>query len=134
MIVTMIFDIISSIEQGIALFVSHSLDIIILFPLDAIVWPFILSIVVSLGSVSSWIFWLLTSIAVGAIQFFYALYQMCMIGIDICVLSILKTFALMRSYMRYYSIEFGFRKRNLQKDKRRGRRREWRKKLDAASD
>jgi predicted acylesterase/phospholipase RssA len=58
-----------------------------------------------------------------------------MIGWDICVLSMLKTFALMRSYIRFYTIKSGFSKKhfNPNRSNKRGRRKEWRKKLDAAS-
>lgn len=61
-----------------------------------------------------------------------------MIGFDLGVLMLLKTFALTRSYVRFYTIKSGFSKkgRNFDKNRvsRRGRRREWREKLDKAKD
>lgn len=59
-----------------------------------------------------------------------------MIGWDIGVLSVLKTFALMRSYIRYYTIKSGFskKKHNPNKFNKRGRRKEWRNKLAQATD
>jgi len=59
-----------------------------------------------------------------------------MIGWDIVMLSILKTFALMRSYIRYYTIKSGFSKKKNDpnhKYNKRGRRREWREKINGAS-
>jgi predicted acylesterase/phospholipase RssA len=60
-----------------------------------------------------------------------------MIGWDIGMLSLLKTFALMRSYIRYYTIKSGFSKKKNDpnhKYNKRGRRREWRGKINGASD
>ena len=59
-----------------------------------------------------------------------------MIGWDIGMLSLLKTFALMRSYIRYYTIKSGFSKKQHDpnhKYNKRGRRREWREKINGAT-
>jgi hypothetical protein len=103
--------------------------------LIALFWPFCLTLFVTLMSTSTWIFWLFTSIFLGIIQLLYASYQFLMIGCDIGMLSLLKTFALMRSYIRYYNIKSGFSKKQHDpnhKYNKRGRRKEWRDKLDCA--
>jgi predicted acylesterase/phospholipase RssA len=56
-----------------------------------------------------------------------------MIGVDLGMLTILKTFASMRSYIRYYTIKSGFSKRGQNNVTRRGRRKEWRNKLHKAT-
>jgi len=87
-------------------------------------------------STSTWIFWLFTSLLVGFIQLLYSSYQFLMIGWDIGMLSLLKTFALMRSYIRYYTIKSGFSKKQHDpnhKYNKRGRRREWREKINGAT-
>ncbi len=57
-----------------------------------------------------------------------------MIGCDLGVLTFLKTFALMRSYIRYYTIKSGFSRKPHNKNQKstRGRRKEWAAKLEKA--
>jgi predicted acylesterase/phospholipase RssA len=59
-----------------------------------------------------------------------------MIAWDIGMLTLLKTFALMRSYIRYYTIKSGFSEKQHDpnhKYNKRGRRREWREKINGAT-
>ncbi len=58
-----------------------------------------------------------------------------MIMCDIVVLFLLKTFATMRSYIRYYTIKSGFSRKQYdpQRSNKRGRRKEWRNKLDSCT-
>lgn len=109
---------------------------IAVFPLVAIFWPLCLTLLLAATSFSTWIFWLFTSILVGIVQLIYVSYQFLMIGFDIGILSVLKTFALLRSYIRYYTIKSGFSKKRddpNHKYNKRGRRREWRAKLNEAT-
>eukprot|EP00978_Attheya_sp_CCMP212_P005172 scaffold11462_cov49-Attheya_sp.AAC.3 len=109
-------------------------------------WPVVVTLVVSLASASTWLFWLMTSLVFGVVQFVYVLYQFVMISLDILGLSALKTFAMLRSQIRYYTIQksglssySSQRNSNSSKNSknnskhRRGRRREWRNRLDMAS-
>lgn len=102
-------------------------------PVFIVLWPFIITLGLTLASTSIWIFWLFTSLIFGAIQLVYVVYQFSMIGVDLGMLTILKTFASMRSYIRYYTIKSGFSKRGQNNVTRRGRRKEWRNKLHKAT-
>lgn len=56
-----------------------------------------------------------------------------MVGVDIAVLSMLKTFALVRGAIRMYTIQSGWSKKDPKKHvSRRGRKKEWRAKLESA--
>lgn len=90
-------------------------------------WPIVLTLFVTFASASAWLFWLTTSLLFGLVQLAYVVYQFFMISLDIGGLSILKTFALLRSQVRYYTIKSGLVKDG-KKGRRRGRRREWRNK------
>jgi len=102
-------------------------------PVFIVLWPFIITLGLTLASTSIWIFWLFTSLIFGAIQLVYVVYQFSMIGLDLGMLTILKTFASMRSYIRYYTIKSGFSKKGQNHVTRRGRRKEWRNKLHMAT-
>jgi len=56
-----------------------------------------------------------------------------MIGIDLCVLSLLKTFALIRSQIRYYTTKSGLTNNNKNTSSRKKGRKEWRMKLGKAT-
>jgi len=56
-------------------------------------------VILPIITASTWLFWIITSLTLGVIQVLYALYQFGMIGIDLVVLSVLKTFALIRSWI-----------------------------------
>jgi len=107
-------------------------------PFLILAWPIVITILFSFASTSTWVFWLLTSLIFGSIQLVYVVYQFTMIGVDLGGLSILKTFASIRSLIRYYTIKSGFDKRYNTMSQRngyvskRGRKSEWRKKLDLA--
>uniref|UniRef100_A0A7S4JVP5 PNPLA domain-containing protein n=1 Tax=Odontella aurita TaxID=265563 RepID=A0A7S4JVP5_9STRA len=99
-------------------------------------WPVFLTLFLTVLSASSWAFWLLTSLCVGIVQMLYVAYQFFMIFLDLLMISALKTFATLRSQIRYYTIKSGLSKRRSKekgRERRRGRRREWRNKVDGAS-
>ena len=67
----------------------------VIVPIVAIVfvfWPILLSIIMAVVTAWAWIFWLFTSILLGMVQVVYATYQFFMITMDICGISILKTY------------------------------------------
>lgn len=96
-------------------------------------WPVFVTLIVTVISASSWVFWLFTSLCVGIVQMLYVSYQFFMIFLDLLMLSALKTFATLRSQIRYYTIKSGLSKKRTGGRSRRGRRREWRNKLDEAN-
>lgn len=55
-------------------------------------WPLLLSMVMAVVTAWAWIFWLLTSVLLGIVQVIFATYQFFMITMDICGISILKTY------------------------------------------
>ena len=72
---------------------SYTSNVIV--PIVAIVfvfWPILLSIIMAVVTAWAWIFWLFTSILLGLVQVGYATYQFFMITMDICGISILKTY------------------------------------------
>jgi hypothetical protein len=64
-------------------------------------WPIVLSIVVTIISGGTWMIWLATSIVLGILQVGYATYHFAMIAVDIGALSLLKTYAVLRSQVLY---------------------------------
>lgn len=102
-------------------------------PIIFFLWPIILSVILTVLSASTWTFWLLTSVIVGIVQVIYVTYTFAMISFDLAVLSMLKAFALVRSQIRYFTVKSGLQtKGSKRRARRRGRRREWRKKVEAA--
>jgi predicted acylesterase/phospholipase RssA len=63
-------------------------------------WPLVLTCVLALATAWMWIFWLLTSVLVGILQFAYAVYQFNMITGDIVGLSLLKSYYTTRQYLK----------------------------------
>ena len=55
-------------------------------------WPLLLSMVMAVMTAWAWIFWLFTSVLLGIVQVIYATYQFFMITMDICGISLLKTY------------------------------------------
>lgn len=104
------------------------LPILVLF---VFFWPVVLTLIVTVISASSWVLWLFTSLCVGVVQMLYVTYQFLMIFLDLLMISALKTFATLRSQVRYYTIKSGLSKKRRGRS-RRGRRREWKNKLDNA--
>jgi predicted acylesterase/phospholipase RssA len=89
-------------------------------------WPFVVSLILTVTSASTWLFWLITSITFGFIQLGYVTYQFVMISCDIFGLSMMKTYASLRSNLLYYLGKSGIAERK-------SRRRIWRKKLEKAN-
>lgn len=102
-------------------------------PIIFFLWPLILSIIVTVLSASTWTFWLFTSVLVGIVQLIYVTYTFGVIFFDLAMLSGLKTFAMVRSQIRYFTVKSGLQtKGSKRRARRRGRRREWRNKVDSA--
>ncbi len=102
-------------------------------------WPVLLTLIAASISASAWLFWLFIGAAFSLLQLTYVLYNFMMIIWDVSALTMLKTFAMLRSLIRYYFhkvgdtgwIEF---KGKQQRGKRRRTRREWREEVDRATD
>eukprot|EP00804_Cyclotella_cryptica_P028617 CCRYP_020604-RC/>CCRYP_020604-RC protein AED:0.05 eAED:0.05 QI:234/1/1/1/0.83/0.71/7/170/964 len=100
-------------------------------------WPVLLTLVAASVSASAWLFWLLIGAVFGLLQLLYVLYNFIMITIDLGGLTLLKSFALIRSYVRYYTykmtdaagIDIKSRKR---REKKFRRRKEWREDVEKA--
>ncbi|GKY90344.1 hypothetical protein MPSEU_000008400 [Mayamaea pseudoterrestris] len=60
-------------------------------------WPILLTLVFAVAAAWAWFFWLLTSIVFGCLQFGYVCYQFFMIVGDLMLLSVLKTYSLLRA-------------------------------------
>ena len=102
-------------------------------PIIFFLWPLLLSVVLTVLSASTWTFWLLTSVFVGIVQTIYVTYTFGVIFVDLAMLSGLKTFAMIRSQIRYFTVKSGLQtKGSKRRARRRGRRREWRTKVDGA--
>mmetsp|Transcript_12867 Transcript_12867/g.18900 ORF Transcript_12867/g.18900 Transcript_12867/m.18900 type:complete len:817 (+) Transcript_12867:168-2618(+) len=95
------------------------------FPIALLViffWPVVATLILALTAASTWLFWLLTSIVFGLIQLIYVMYQFVMIFSDILILSLFKTYSMLRAQLLHYS---GLRIRHSQ-------RKIWKKKVAAA--
>jgi hypothetical protein len=71
-----------------------------ILPLTVVVvlfWPVLIYLVMAVATAWGWILWLLTSIVFGMIQLTYVVYQFVMISGDICGLSVLKTYSMLRA-------------------------------------
>jgi general stress protein CsbA len=96
-------------------------------PIVAVVlvfWPILLSLIMAVVTAWAWIFWIITSILLGIVQVGYASYQFFMITMDICGLSILKTYTMIRHQFLLVLDSKGSR--------RKSRRRLWRQRLENA--
>ena len=94
-------------------------------------WPVILYMILAFASASGWLFWLITSLVFGILQLFYVVYQFWMISVDIFLLSVLKTFAMLRSRLLYYGAHSGLMRSS--QEGRRKKRRDWKRRLYAAN-
>ncbi|KAL7508063.1 hypothetical protein ACHAXN_005152 [Cyclotella atomus] len=65
-------------------------------------WPLLLTVIAASVSASAWLFWLVVGAVFGLLQLLYVLYNFLMITVDLGGLTLLKSFALIRSYVRYY--------------------------------
>ncbi|KAL7553197.1 hypothetical protein ACHAWF_016456, partial [Thalassiosira exigua] len=103
----------------------------------ALFWPVVFALVAASVSASSWLFWLAVSAAFGTLQLLYVLYNFAMIFWDMGALTLLKTFAVLRSFSRYYLYKMtdatglGGR-RSKERGSRKRRRKEWREEADGA--
>eukprot|EP00584_Thalassiosira_punctigera_P002137 CAMPEP_0172532972 /NCGR_PEP_ID=MMETSP1067-20121228/5828_1 /TAXON_ID=265564 ORGANISM="Thalassiosira punctigera, Strain Tpunct2005C2" /NCGR_SAMPLE_ID=MMETSP1067 /ASSEMBLY_ACC=CAM_ASM_000444 /LENGTH=1002 /DNA_ID=CAMNT_0013317549 /DNA_START=112 /DNA_END=3120 /DNA_ORIENTATION=+ len=101
-------------------------------------WPVLLTLFVASVSASAWLFWLCVGAAFGVLQLLYVLYNFAMIVWDLAALTLLKTFAMLRSFVRYYFYKMsdaagmsgrGSKRRHSKKR----RRKEWREDEDRAT-
>ena len=108
-----------------------------LLALLAIFWPVLLTLVAASVSASAWLFWLCVGSAFGVLQLAYVLYNFAMIVWDVSALTLLKTFAMLRSIARHYYYKFGGGSSLRGGRERHGasnrRRKEWREEVDGAS-
>jgi len=81
----------------------------------------ILTVIMLLWPTIVWLFWILTSLIFGILQLIYVAYQFLIVSVDIYCLSLLKTYAMMRSWIRYYYNLIGLTTTKNQK----GWRRQW---------
>mmetsp|Transcript_11508 Transcript_11508/g.24570 ORF Transcript_11508/g.24570 Transcript_11508/m.24570 type:complete len:1054 (+) Transcript_11508:172-3333(+) len=100
-------------------------------------WPVLLTLIAASISASAWLFWLCVGILFGMLQLLYVLYNFMMIFWDVGALTLLKTFAMLRSLVRYYFYKMGdvagieIGKGRASSKKR--RRKEWREDEDRAT-
>ena len=106
-----------------------------LLPIVILLWPFVLTLILAILSAAAWMFWLLTYVIVGFVQLIYIGYNVGLITIDLAILGLLKTFAMIRSQVRYFTVKSGLvlGKEQRGRTRRRGRTRQWRNKLDRAT-
>ena len=122
-------------DDEVSFFVAHRY---ILLPLLLILfWPIILTIAAASFSASAWLFWLIIGAVFGLLQLLYVLYNFLMITVDLMGLTLLKSFALIRSYVRKYGYKmYNYNSRNSRneagKNKLFRRRKEWREEVDKA--
>ena len=101
-------------------------------------WPVLVTLIAASVSASAWWFWLCIGAAFSLLQLSYVLYNFMMIIWDVSALTMLKTFAMLRSFVRYYFHKVGdagwFDLKDRQRHgKRRRTRREWREEVDRAT-
>jgi len=106
--------------------------------LISLFWPVLVTLVAASISASAWLFWLVVGAAFGILQLLFVLYNFVMICGDIGILTVLKTFAMLRSFIRYYTFKMsdaagihlnGSRRT---KDGKLRRRKDWREEVDRA--
>lgn len=109
-----------------------------LLVLLSLFWPVLLTLVAASFSASAWLFWLIVGGAFGILQLLFVLYNFVMIFWDVGILTILKTFAMLRSSVRYYTYKMTdaagieIKGRGANREKKR-RRKEWREDVDRAT-
>lgn len=91
-------------------------------------WPVFATLLVTFTAASTWLFWLLTSLVFGMLQLFYVMYQFIMIFSDILILTLFKTYSLLRSQLLHYIGKSGWHGAK----RRKSGRRIWKKKLAGA--
>jgi hypothetical protein len=100
-------------------------------------WPVLLTLIAASVSASAWLFWLCIGAVFSLLQLLYVLYNFVMIVWDVSALTILKTFAMLRSFVRYYFHKVGDVARieimGRERDVQRRSRREWREEVDGAT-
>lgn len=96
-------------------------------------WPILLTLIAASVSASAWLFWLCIGAAFSVVQLLYVLWNFAMIIWDVCALTMLKTFAIIRSFVRQYVYLLGMRNAKGQEESRRRKRRDWRTEVDGAS-
>lgn len=98
-------------------------------------WPVLVTLIAASFSASAWLFWLCVGLLFGALQLLYVLYNFTMIIWDLSTLTLLKTFAMLRSFVRYYFYKMtdaaGIERKRKSKKRRR---KEWREEVDRAAD
>ena len=99
---------------------------LLLLVVSMIFWPLLLSLLTAFTVFGTWIFWLLTSLLFGTLQLAFVIYNFVMIAVDILGLSLLKTYAILRTKAFYYVLKSGTW------DRKRSRRLVWRERLEAA--
>jgi phage gp36-like protein len=116
-------------------FLTHRYFLLLL--LLVLFWPVLLTVVAASVSASAWLFWLLIGAVFGLLQLLYVLYNFVMITLDLGGLTLLKSFALIRSYVRYYGYKMynaaGISRRSSARKKNFRRRKEWREEVEKAT-
>lgn len=106
--------------------------------LISLFWPVLVTLVAASISASAWLFWLVVGAAFGILQLLFVLYNFVMICGDIGVLTVLKTFAMLRSFVRYYTFKMSdaagihLKGSRRTKDGKLRRRKDWREEVDRA--
>ncbi|KAL7560178.1 hypothetical protein ACA910_016607 [Epithemia clementina (nom. ined.)] len=85
-------------------------------------WPLLVSLLYAFMTASTWMIWLLTSFLLGILQVLYVTYQFVMITIDLCGLSLLKSYSMARHLVLSYLLAI----------KKKSRRRLWQERLKNA--
>jgi len=79
-----------------------------LLPLMAILlvfWPVLFSLIMFFVTAGTWLFWLATGMLLGILQMCFAMYHYSMIAFDIFVLSLLKTYVVLRNLFLYHCVD-----------------------------
>jgi predicted acylesterase/phospholipase RssA len=92
-------------------------------------WPVFATLIMAFTAASTWLFWILTSLIFGVLQLGYVMYQFVMIFSDILILSLFKTYSMLRSQLIHYMEKSGLR--DGQRSRQSGRR-IWKTKLAQA--
>jgi len=106
--------------------------------LISLFWPVLVTLVAASISASAWLFWLVVGAAFGILQLLFVLYNFVMICGDIGILTVLKTFAMLRSFIRYYTFKMSdaagihLKGSRRTKDGKLRRRKDWREEVDRA--
>ena len=85
-------------------------------------WPLLVSLLYAFMTASTWMIWLLTSLILGILQVLYVSYQFVMITLDLCGLSLFKSYSTARNLVLTHVLAI----------KKKSRRRLWQEKLKNA--